>query len=389
MKYFLRILILSVFIFVFGCSILSSETPSSPTVSVKSPTTFPATNIPSSPTPSSPISNIPLPPKGYLYQGVYPGGVTGEEDDLTLKDLRSYEQTIGKTAAWVYFSNNWYRSRKFPLETATWIREAGSIPFIRLMLRSSPNENQAEPTFTLQNIIDGQFDTDLRNWCASARAFATPLLAEYGTEINGEWFSWNGKWNGGGKTDGYGNPNQPDGPERFRDAYRHIIQICREAGAKNISWVFHVNDGDHPKESWNRFENYYPGDKWIDWIGVSDYGAQSPQDDTWTTFRENMDKVYPRLDALTANKPIAVFEFGVAKNNPNGDQARWAREALTDITSFRWPRLIGFSWWNETWPNDDNPAHDTTMRVQDNPDLAAAFQNLVGRNPMVLGRIAH
>jgi hypothetical protein len=102
-----------------------------------------------------------------------------------------------------------------------------------------------------------------------------------------------------------------------------------------------------------------------------------------------MDAIYPRLAALTSDKPIVLLEFGVAKNNPLGDQAQWARAALTDITSFRYPRLIGFSWWNEWWQNDDNPKHDTTMRVQDNPDLASVFGELVGNNPMVLGKIIH
>ena len=42
---------------------------------------------------------IGLPGAGQLYHGVYPGGVTGEEDDLTLQDLRSYEAAVGKPAA--------------------------------------------------------------------------------------------------------------------------------------------------------------------------------------------------------------------------------------------------------------------------------------------------
>ncbi len=327
------------------------------------------------------------PPAGYLYHGVYPGGVTGEESDVTLDDLLSYEAASGKTAAWVYFSHNWYQGRGFPLATATWIRDAGSVPYIRLMLRSSADQNVDEPLYKLQAIIDGQFDTDFHAWCASARDFASALIAEYGTEVNGEWFSWNGVWNGGGTTNGYGDPTQPDGPERFRDAYRHIIQICRDEGAANITWVFHLNAGDYPEESWNAFENYYPGDDWIDWVGISFYGVQTPMDDYWAEFREGMDSAYPRVDAMTASKPIFVAEFGVAKNNPNGDQAQWARNALTDITTFRWPRLIGFSWWNEYWQNDSNPAHDTTMRLQDNPELATAFQELSGANPIVLGRL--
>ena len=51
---------------------------------------------------------------------------------------------------------------------------------------------------------------------------------------------------------------------------------CAKAEADNILWVFHVNYNDWPNESWNRFENYYPGDDYIDWLAVSIYGAQQP-----------------------------------------------------------------------------------------------------------------
>ncbi|MEW5957969.1 MAG: glycosyl hydrolase [Chloroflexota bacterium] len=272
------------------------------------------------------------------------------------------------------------------METVTWIRDSGRIPYIRLMMRSDAVQGDAEPTFTLDRIINGDFDTELYAWASDARDFGSPLIAEFGTEVNGEWFSWNGVWNGGGTLDEYGEPHEPDGPERFRDAYRRIIGIARDEGAHNIVWVFHVNNDDVPGEAWNRFENYYPGDVWIDWMGVSVYGAQTPFDDEWPSFRDEMDAVYPRLAALSSDKPIVLLEFGVAARNPLGDQAEWAEAALTDLTSRRWPRLIGFSWWNEYWQNDDNPEHDTTLRVQDNPHLADVFRRLVGENEPVLGR---
>ncbi len=329
---------------------------------------------------------INLPPPGFLYHGVYPGGITGEEDDLTLNDVRAYEQAAGKPAAWVYFSHNWYHGRDFPITTTTWIRQAGSVPYIRLMLRSDAEQNHAEPTFTLTRLIQGDFDADLRAWARAARQFGSPLIAEYGTEMNGEWFPWNGVWNGGGVLDGYGDPAIPDGPERFRDAYRHIIQMSREEGATNITWVFHINANDIPADPWNRFEAYYPGEEWIDWLAVSNYGAQTPLEPDWPQFRDEMDQVYPRLAALSAQKPIILAEFGVTSGNPHGNQADWAEAALTDLTGSRWPRLIGFSWWNEAWQNDDDPAHDTDMRVQANPNLAEVFQSLVSAQAQVLGR---
>ena len=126
----------------------------------------------------------------------------------------------------------------------------------------------------------------------------------------------------------------------------------REEGAYNIIWVFHVNTYDVPNKSWNRLEQYYPGDEWIDWIGVSVYGAQTPMEQEWSRFRNLMDAVYPRLVALSPSKPIALLEFGVTAGNPLGNQAAWAKKALKDLTAFRWPRIIGFSWWNETWENE-------------------------------------
>src|SRR5262252_3199279 len=71
-----------------------------------------------------------VPPAGSLYHGVFPGGHTGDEDDVTPADVDEYERAAGRRVAWVYFSNNWFKSRAFPVATATWIRERGSVPFV-------------------------------------------------------------------------------------------------------------------------------------------------------------------------------------------------------------------------------------------------------------------
>jgi len=320
---------------------------------------------------------VPSPPAGKLYHGVYPGGITGEEDDIAPADLSSYQATVHKTAAWVYFSDNWYRSRSFPLATATWIRDAGSVPFIRLMLLDSA-ARKPNKRFTLAHVLRGDFDADFHTWGRAAQAFGTPLIVEFGTEVNGSWFPWNGKWNGGKK-----------GPSRFREAYRHIVDLILGEGATNVTWVFHVNGDDDPARPWNRFENYYPGDAYVDWVAVSAYGAQEPTEDWCGSFRDSMDAAYPRLVAMAPSKPLIVAEFGVTSRNRLCDQADWASAALSDLISLRWPKVIGFSWWNEQWENDNRPAHDTDMRVQDNPRLADAFRTLVGAKANVLGRVGH
>jgi hypothetical protein len=330
---------------------------------------------------------IQSPPDGFLYHGVFPGGRTGEEDDIIPDDLISYEQAVGKDAAWVYFSNNWFKGREFPTETAEWISDRGSIPYIRLMLRHDLKYDGEDTTYSLQNILDGRFDEELHAWCAQAREFGRQLLVEYGTEVNSDSFVWSGIANGGGIADGYGDPSFPDGPERFRDTYRHIIQICREQGATNITWVFHIDSANHPDENWNRVENYYPGDEWIDWIGVSIYGANRPDSTYFDVFSLRLDAIYQQIAGFAPDKPVIIAEFGTAKNNPLLNQLQWARDAVMSLDRERYPNLVGFAWWNERWQNDNQPENDTTMRVQDNPELAELFQELVGSNPDILGEI--
>ncbi|UCC67136.1 MAG: beta-mannanase [Armatimonadota bacterium] len=321
--------------------------------------------------PGSQLSRVAPPAAGKLYHGVYPGGTTGEEDDITREQVESYERAVGKNVAWVAFSHNWYRSTAFPRETAEWIREMGSLPYVRLMLREE--ENRASDRFSLEAVLQGRLDAQLRAWGRGAREFGTPLIVEFGTECNGEWFPWNGLHHGAGRRDGFGDPGKPDGPERFAAAYRHIVEVVRGEGASNITWVFHVDATDDPDVSWNRFENYYPGDEYVDWVGVSAYGPQQPTDDEAESFREQMDGCYPRLERLAKTKPVIVAEFGCTAGSPAARPEKWAAAALDGILGGRWPRVMGFSWWNERWENDDNPEHDTTMRVEDTPALAAVF----------------
>jgi len=137
-----------------------------------------------------------MPDSGRLLNGVFPGGYTGDEDDITADQVRDYERLVGKRVAWVMFSHNWFQGRAFPAHTAGWIRGQGATPYIRLMLRSDTELSHRAPLYTLQAIVDGDFDAGLAAWGQAAAQFGTPIIAEYGTEVNGDWFPWNARWNG-------------------------------------------------------------------------------------------------------------------------------------------------------------------------------------------------
>ncbi len=245
------------------------------------------------------------------------------------------------------------------------------MPYVRLMLRSDAEQDRPENLFTLANIIAGKFDDDLRAWAREAKQFGTPLLVEWGTEPNGKWFSWNGKWNGGAK----------EGPARFITAYRHIVDLMRAEGAINLQWVWHVNWFDQPEAKWNRFENYYPGENYCDWVALSAYGPLTPRDvDGTESFTFKMAVAYPRLTKVAPGKPIVVAEFGCEIHHPKVNAGEWAKSALEDLFSGRWPAVIGFCWWNESWENDGVRKHDTDMIILHDAGLTKVFREELAKH---------
>jgi hypothetical protein len=83
------------------------------------------------------------------------------------------------------------------------------------------------------------------------------------------------------------------------------------------------------------------------------------------------------------NKPFIICEFGQIKD---AQQVAWTTAALSDLLGGRWPRVMGFSWWNSTFLNDPKTGGESNMLVQDNPLLENLFRKDVGENPSVIGR---
>lgn len=315
----------------------------------------------SAPTPLQ--STLALPPAGQLYHGVLPAGSTQPDSDIDPGNLDAYEATVGRNVAYVYFTNNWFQSKAFPAHTAGWIRDRGAVPFIRLSIRSQLATTVTDPKYTLDNLLAGQFDEDLAAWADGAKAYGGPLVVEYGTEINGDWYPWSAPYNGGLDV----------APEKFKRVYRHIVQLMRARGATNITWALHYAGQSFPEDPRNVPSAYYPGDDVVDWVGISAYGSEKPFDHRCPTFRSLVDAMLPQIQQAAPNKPFFIFEFGITANNPGCPPQPWVDGALSDMLGGRWPSLKGFSWWNEKWANDGDPNDDSDMQVQDTPDIGDTF----------------
>jgi hypothetical protein len=105
----------------------------------------------------------PAPGRRTFYHGVFPGGESGRGSDVTPAGVAEYARAARKRPAWVYCCDNWYEDREFPWKTALWIREGGSVPYIRLMLMSRPSLAARDPVFNTRNINAGRLAAVFRS----------------------------------------------------------------------------------------------------------------------------------------------------------------------------------------------------------------------------------
>jgi len=331
----------------------------------------------------SPAGKLLPPPDGEIYHAAYPD-FGGWEDEVSAAKIADFEALTGKQIVWAYFSNNWWQPEpgiRFPVEHVRAIHEAGRVPFIRMMPRTEDPETGdmrlPDPHYSMQAIIDGEWDADLIQWAQAAKDTGIPLLVEFGTECNGNWFPWNAEWNGAESKTEYGDPGLYDGMERFRDAYRHIIDLFNAQGVENITWFFHVDAYNDPAVPWNVMAGYYPGDEYIDWIGVSVYGPQE-SGEGWWLFSDVLNDSWEEITAISpGGKPIAILEWGVIDYASVGPKDVWIVDAFETLLSGDYPEIKAISYWHENFDQ-------TNLRLDSSPEAIAAYRKGVASPAFVV-----
>lgn len=305
--------------------------------------------------------------------GVYVGAYLSRgdtEDQITPAMLCDFETLVGRRQAIIAFSSFW-GEKTFPEAQVGMIRAYGAVPLIYWSPWGPPyRQNESQPEYALDRILEGHFDAYVRDWATRARATHLPLLVAFGLEANGDWFPWGGPHHGGGQTQEFGQSKKPDGPERYVAAYRHVVALARAAGARNIAWVYHAQNFSWPVAPWNTIAAYYPGDDVVDWLGLSVYGKQSNKEG-WLTFDTVMKMPYGEIVRLHPNKPVMLAEWGVGEFPREGSKAVFFDEAFAAMTK-KYPRLRAAIYWHERWQNADETW--SNLRVDSSPKSLAAFR---------------
>ncbi len=111
-----------------------------------------------------------LPPSEGVYHGAFPD-MGSTEDVVTISKILEFTDLTGKKPVWAYFSDNWFDGIHFPWDETEAIREAGSIPFIRMMPRKNWTSDQPSPYYKMQDIIEGKYDLALHQYARDYKRF--------------------------------------------------------------------------------------------------------------------------------------------------------------------------------------------------------------------------
>jgi mannan endo-1,4-beta-mannosidase len=213
------------------------------------------------------------------------------------------------------------------------------------------------PRWQLRNILDGKFDDYIRRWARAAKGVGGPVMIRPMHEMNGRWYPWAGTSNG-------------NTPSEFVETWRYIHDVFDAEGATNVTWVWSINWESVPNTAENGFAAYYPGDKYVDWVGISgfNWGTTDPPS-RWLTFDEIYDK--PLAYLRTLQKPIVLAEFGSVEQG--GDKAAWITDAYQSIRSHH-PEVRGVVYFDAL---EVRPKNTQDWRIDSSPGSADAYRRAV------------
>ena len=310
------------------------------------------------------------PPAGFnrpFYAGAFLGDGATRAESIE-RSIDAFGRMVGKRPALVKSFHRLdadFSERGWSGQMLRRISRAGSTSYVALDLRwgGAPGRN------LLDAINSGRADALIVR-AARGMAGAGTVLVEPGWEMNGRWdYTWQGVHNGGAA-----------GPAKYQQAFRRIVDIFRREGAGNVRWVFAPNVGNPAGGAWNHYANYYPGDRYVDFLGPHGYNAPRVWGAAWASFETlfngpGADRILSDLERRYPNKPIIIGEF--ATDSHGGDKARWIAEAFAAMRNHR--NVIGAIWFNAAKEADwrvesSREALDAYRAVMRDPNIRTAFR---------------
>lgn len=179
------------------------------------------------------------------------------------------------------------------------------------------------------DILNGDYDWFFDQYAQDVAAYGKPVLFRFCNEMNGDWCTYSAFW-------------YARDVDLYNELYKYVFEKFRAAGADNAIWVWNPNHQSFPDYKWNSEYLYYPGDAYVNVIGLTAYntGTYYPAE-KWTSFTDLYRNYYNRA-AAHYDQPFMITEF--ACSAVGGDKAAWITDMFNHLPEY--PRIKAAVWWN-------------------------------------------
>jgi len=239
----------------------------------------------------------------------------------SIRPVKDYASKAGKQPNMLLYYAAW--GDEFDSHAVKNARAMGALPVMAW--------EPFEPS--IADIAEGASDDYIREFAAAVQTLNLPLAISLAHEMNGFWYPWG---------------TEKTSPIDFVQAWRHIHNIFLDAGATNVIWVWSpniINPMPHVP-----LRPLYPGDSYVDWIGVVGYYEEGGP----STFSRLFGPTKATVRKFTS-KPILILETGAEDG--------WRKpKDIADLFQgvAASPDFIGFNWFNYVkradWRIDSDPS---------------------------------
>ena len=191
----------------------------------------------------------------------------------------------------------------------------------------------------------------------------TPILLRFGAEMN----VWQKKAD----------------PEKFKEAFKFVSRIMKER-APNVAMLWSPNWLGHVETT---YEQFYPGDKYVDWVGASVYSKKYPKGQLaeevsasiylYDGFADPVKQIEKIVEEYGDKKPIILSECGVENYSVTRKEYtnEWAKQQMSGIYEnipMIFPQVKAILYFNTESPlNKEN-----RFTLSDNSEILDLYKKL-------------
>ena len=232
--------------------------------------------------------------------------VAGQTRPQAIQEL---EQSIGRPLAAV--RNYYLWNSTFPTADDQWLRDTGHT--IYLSVKARLLNKTAVPWRSIADAVPGTARyNQIVSWADRVRAFGAPVV-----------FTFNHEPEAATNRDLGSNVD-------FIDAWRRIVSIFRDRGVTNATYAWIMTDYSFEVQDRRAAHLWYPGDEWIDAIGVDAYNWYRCRPNAHIEWRSLARTIEP-MRQFARNHPdeqLMVTEYGTVEDPAvPGRKAQWFDDA--------------------------------------------------------------